>query len=117
LNKRVGVVINPATPASVLEEVLPDVDLVLVMTVNPGFGHQHFIHTTLPKIQRVRRMIQQARPDCELELDGGIDPATARLGVAAGANVLVAGSSIFGNPAGVDAAMTQLQAAAEETGQ
>jgi ribulose-phosphate 3-epimerase len=111
LNKRVGVVINPATPASVLEEVLPDVDLVLVMTVNPGFGHQHFIHTTLPKIQRVRRMIQQIRPDCELELDGGIDPATARLGVAAGANVLVAGSSIFGDPKGVGPAMLQLQAA------
>ena len=115
LKKRVGVVINPATPALVLEEVLPDVDLVLVMTVNPGFGHQHFIHTTLPKIQRVRRMIQQAHPGCELELDGGIDPATARLGVAAGANVLVAGSSIFGDPAGVDTAMKQLRAAAEKT--
>jgi ribulose-phosphate 3-epimerase len=117
LKKRVGIVINPATPASVLEEVLPDVDLVLVMTVNPGFGHQHFIHTTLPKIQRVRRMIQQAHPECELELDGGIDSATAPLGVGAGANVLVAGSSIFGNPAGVDAAMRQLEAAAEETNQ
>ena len=115
LKKRVGVVINPATPALVLEEVLPDVDLVLVMTVNPGFGHQHFIHTTLPKIQRVRRMIQQAHPGCELELDGGIDPATARLGVAAGADVLVAGSSIFGDPAGVDTAMKQLRAAAEKT--
>ena len=114
LKKRVGVVINPATPASVLEEVLPDVDLVLVMTVNPGFGHQHFIQTTLPKIQRVRRMIQQVRPDCELELDGGIDPATARLGVAAGADVLVAGSSIFGDREGVDAAMKQLRAATED---
>jgi ribulose-phosphate 3-epimerase len=114
LKKRAGVVINPATPASVLEEVLPDVDLVLVMTVNPGFGHQHFIHSTLPKIQRVRRMIQQVRPDCELELDGGIDPATARLGVAAGADVLVAGSSIFGAPEGVVSAMVQLRAAAED---
>jgi ribulose-phosphate 3-epimerase len=114
--KKVGVAINPATPASILEEVLPDVDLVLVMTVNPGFGHQLFIHSTLPKIQRVRRMIQQAHPDCELELDGGIDPATARLGVAAGANVLVAGSSIFGDPAGVDTAMKELRAAAEDTG-
>src|SRR6516225_1342596 len=111
LKKRVGVVINPATPGSVLEEVLPDVDLVLVMTVNPGFGHQHFIHTTLPKIQRVRRMIQQIKPGCELELDGGIDPTTAPLGVGAGANVLVAGSSIFGDPKGVGPAMLQLQAA------
>ncbi len=114
LGKPVGVAINPATPAAVLEEVLPDLDLVLVMTVNPGFGHQHFIHSTLPKIRRVRRMIQQVRPDCELELDGGIDPATARLGVAAGADVLVAGSSVFGDPAGVDAAMSRLRAATED---
>jgi len=114
LKKRLGVVINPATPASVLEEVLPDVDLVLVMTVNPGFGHQHFIHSTLPKIQRVRQMIEQSRHDCELELDGGIDPATARLGVAAGADVLVAGSSIFGDRDGVAAAMMQLRAATED---
>jgi len=117
LKKRVGVVINPATPASVLEEILPDVDQVLVMTVNPGFGHQHFIHTTISKIQRVRLMIQQAHPECELELDGGIDPATARLGVAAGADVLVAGSSIFGDPAGVDAAMMQLRTAARDAGE
>jgi ribulose-phosphate 3-epimerase len=113
LGKKIGVAINPATPASVLEEILPDLDLVLVMTVNPGFGHQHFIHSTLPKIERVRRMIQEIRPDCELELDGGIDPATARPGVAAGADVLVAGSSIFGGREGVDAAMKQLLAATE----
>jgi ribulose-phosphate 3-epimerase len=113
LEKRVGVVINPATPASVLEEVLPDVDLVLVMTVNPGFGHQHFIHTTLPKIRRVRRMIEQVKPGCELELDGGIDPSTAQLGVAAGADVLVAGSSIFGDREGVEAAMKRLRTAIE----
>jgi ribulose-phosphate 3-epimerase len=113
LKKRVGVVINPATPASVLEEVLPDVDLVLVMTVNPGFGHQQYIQTTLPKIQRVRRMIEQVKPGCELELDGGIDPTTAPLGVAAGANVLVAGSSIFGDRAGLEAAMKRLRTAIE----
>jgi ribulose-phosphate 3-epimerase len=111
LGKKVGLAINPATPASVLEEVLPDLDLVLVMTVNPGFGHQHFIHSMLPKIQRVRQMIEQSRSDCELELDGGIDPATAPLGVAAGANVLVAGSSIFGDRLGVDAAMKKLRTA------
>jgi len=70
LGKRVGLAINPATPATVLGEMLPDLDLVLVMTVNPGFGHQHFIHSTLAKIQRVRRIIQQVRRDCELELDG-----------------------------------------------
>lgn len=113
LGKRAGLAINPATPASVLEEVLPDLDLILVMTVNPGFGHQHFIHTTLPKIERVRHMIQQVKPDCELELDGGINPATAQLGVAAGADVLVAGSSIFYDAREVEAAMKQLQAATE----
>jgi ribulose-phosphate 3-epimerase len=109
LGKRVGLAINPATSAAVLEEVLPDLDLVLVMTVNPGFGHQHFIHSTLPKIQRVRRMIQQFRPECELELDGGIDETTAPLGVAAGANVLVAGTSIFGASQGIETAMRRLR--------
>jgi ribulose-phosphate 3-epimerase len=111
LGKSVGLAMNPATPASVLEEILPDLDLVLVMTVNPGFGHQHFIHSTLHKIQRVRKMIEQSKPDCELELDGEIDASTARLGVVAGANALVAGSSIFGGPEGVVAAMKRLRAA------
>jgi ribulose-phosphate 3-epimerase len=111
LGKRVGVVINPATPASVLEEILQDVDQVLVMTVNPGFGHQHFIHTTLPKIRRVRQMIEQIKPGCDLEVDGGIDPTTAPLVVDAGANVLVAGSAIFGDNEGVAAAMKRLRAA------
>ncbi|HTL57114.1 MAG TPA: hypothetical protein VL361_15640 [Candidatus Limnocylindrales bacterium] len=107
--KRVGLAINPATPAAVLEEVLPDLDLVLVMTVNPGFGHQHFIHSTLLKVQRVRWMIQQVRPECELELDGGIDETTAPLGLAAGANVLVAGTSIFGSNQGIETAMRRLR--------
>jgi ribulose-phosphate 3-epimerase len=111
LGKRAGVVINPATPASVLEEILLDVDQVLVMTVNPGFGAQHFIHTTLPKIRRVRQMIEQLKPGCDLEVDGGIDPTTAPLTVDAGANVLVAGSAIFGDSEGVAAAMKRLRAA------
>jgi len=111
MGKRVGLAINPATPAGVSEEVLPDLDLALVMTVNPGFGHQHFIHSTLAKIQRVRRMIQEVRPECELEVDGGIDEATARLAVAAGANVLVAGTSIFGCGQGVETAMRWLREA------
>jgi ribulose-phosphate 3-epimerase len=115
LSKPVGLAINPATPASVIEEVLPDLNLVLIMTVNPGFGHQHFIHTTLPKIQRVRQMIERSGCHCELELDGGIDATTARLGVAAGADVLVAGSSIFGDREGVDAAMRRLRTAIEDT--
>jgi len=114
LGKRVGVVINPATPAAVLGEILQDVDQVLVMTVNPGFGHQRFIHTTLPKIRRVRRMIDEMKPDCDLEVDGGIDVTTAPLVVDAGANVLVAGSAIFDGREGVIAAMSRLQAAANK---
>jgi ribulose-phosphate 3-epimerase len=114
LGKRAGVVINPATPASVLEEILQDVDQVLVMTVNPGFGAQHFIHTTLPKIRRVRQMIEQLKPGCDLEVDGGIDATTAPLVVDAGANVLVAGSAIFGENDGVAAAMKRLGAAVEK---
>jgi ribulose-phosphate 3-epimerase len=113
LGKRCGVVINPATPASVLEEVLPQVDQVLVMTVNPGFGGQHFLHTTLPKVQRVRQMIDEINPACDLELDGGIDPETAPLGVAAGANVLVAGTAVFGDRQGVTAAMSKLRGCLE----
>src|SRR5271157_4853087 len=79
LGKGAGVVINPATPAAVLEEILQDVDQVLVMTVNPGFGHQHFLPTTLPKIRRIRQMMEQIRPGRDLEVDGGIDAETAPL--------------------------------------
>jgi ribulose-phosphate 3-epimerase len=114
LGKRVSVVINPATPAAVLEEILHDVDQVVVMTVNPGFGHQPFIHTTLSKIRRVRQMIDEIKRGCDLEVDGGIDPATAPLVVEAGANVLVAGSAIFAAGDGVVAAMQRLHAAANQ---
>jgi ribulose-phosphate 3-epimerase len=109
LGKRAGVVINPATPASVLEEILPEVDLVLVMTVNPGFGHQHFLRSTLPKIERVRQMVERMKLSCEVEVDGGVDEETAPLAATAGADVLVAGSSIFGDGAGVASAMSRLR--------
>lgn len=111
LGKRAGVAINPATPAAVLEEILPDLAQVLVMTVNPGFGHQHFLRSTLGKIQRVRQMIEEMKSTCDLEVDGGIDEETAPLAVAAGANILVAGTSIFGDHQGVTAAMKRLQMA------
>ena len=114
LGKRVGVVINPATPAAVLEEILQDVDQVLVMTVNPGFGHQHFIHTTLPKIRRVRQLIDEIKRGCDLEVDGGIDAESAPLAVAAGANVLVAGTAIFGGNDEVAAAMDRLRASIKQ---
>lgn len=110
LGKKVGVVINPATPASALEEILPQLDLVLVMTVNPGFGGQSFLEAVLPKIRRVREMIERLRPECELEVDGGINEETAPLAVQAGANVLVAGSAIFTTADGIAAAMQRLTA-------
>ncbi len=110
LGKKAGVAINPATPASTLEEILPDLDLILVMTVNPGFGGQGFLSSTLAKIGRVRQLIDQSRPECELEVDGGVDHQTAPVVVAAGARVLVAGSSVFGAPGGAPEGMKHLQA-------
>ena len=114
LGKRAGVAINPATPAAMLEEILPDLDQVLVMTVNPGFGHQHFLQSTLQKIRRVARLIEQFNPECALEVDGGIDETTAPLAVEAGANVLVAGTSIFGANIRVADAMEGLRNAVTE---
>ena len=111
LGKRVGVAINPATSAAVLEEILQDLDQVLVMTVNPGFGHQRFLPGTLPKIARARQMIDRIKPGCGLEVDGGIDANTAPSAVAAGADVLVAGSAIFNDDEGVIAAMDRLRSA------
>jgi len=115
LGRRAGVVINPATPAAVLEEILPELDLVLVMTVNPGFGHQHFLHSTLPKIGRVRQMVERVNPRCEVEVDGGVDATTAPLAAAAGADVFVAGSSIFGESAGAAASIDRLRTAIANT--
>src|SRR5215469_15065890 len=117
LGKRVGVAINPATSAAVLEEILSDVDQVLVMTVDPGFGHQQFLATTLPKIRCVREMIERIKPACDLEVDGGIDAATAQLAVEAGAKVLLAGSAIFGAREGVTAGMDSLRTSLHLVGQ
>jgi ribulose-phosphate 3-epimerase len=116
LGKGAGAVINPATPAAVLEEILPDVDQVLVMTVDPGFGRQNFLHSTRPKIRRVCQMIERIKPGCDLVVDGGINEATAPLAVAAGANVLVAGSAIFAASEGISAAMDRLRAAIAHKG-
>jgi len=115
LGKRAGVAINPATPSLVLEEILECLDLVLVMTVNPGFGGQEFIPSTLPKLRRVRQMMAQRGLACDLEVDGGIHAVTAPLVVAAGANVLVVGNAIFGDGEGVAAAMRRLRRALATT--
>jgi ribulose-phosphate 3-epimerase len=108
LGLKAGIAINPATPADVLTEIIADLDLVLVMTVNPGFGGQKFIDSTLPKIQQVRQMIKDRGLSCDLEIDGGVDAQTAPRGVQAGANVLVAGSSIFNNKESIATAMEKL---------
>ncbi len=112
--KKAGVVLNPATPVVLLEEILPDVDLVLVMTVNPGFGGQQFLASTLGKIRRVREMIERVKPAVELEVDGGIDPGTALQTVSAGAWVMVAGSAVFHCQEGARAGMEQLRRAVGE---
>lgn len=116
LGKYAGVALNPATPADVLDVILPDIDLVLVMTVNPGFGGQKFISNMLPKIAKVRLMIDAIHPGVELEIDGGVDTATTPGAVKAGARVLVAGSHIYGRPEGVAAAMQGLMASAGSAG-
>jgi len=108
LGKKAGVAINPSTPAGLLSEVIGNVELVLVMTVNPGFGGQEFIMETLPKIREVRRQIEQKGLDCEVEVDGGINIETAPLVVEAGADVLVAGSSVYACKDGVAAAIQSL---------
>jgi ribulose-phosphate 3-epimerase len=113
LGMRAGVALNPATPPVMISQVLTDLDLVLVMTVNPGFGGQVFIPTMVPKIAEVRRLLDEAGSPAELEVDGGINPDTAPLAVEAGARVLVAGEAIYGSRMGVTAAIRALREAAE----
>ncbi|WP_413380055.1 ribulose-phosphate 3-epimerase [Alkalihalobacillus sp. 1P02AB] len=90
-----GVVINPATPVSAIEPIIKDVSLVLLMTVNPGFGGQSFIESVLPKITEVKNLADKFNLSLDIEVDGGVNPETAKLCVEAGANVLVAGSAIY----------------------
>jgi ribulose-phosphate 3-epimerase len=113
LGKKAGVVLNPGTSVSTLKPILESVDLILLMTVNPGFGGQAFIHEVVDKVRRVRDLIGD-RP-IDLEIDGGITPETAPLVTAAGANVLVAGSAVFkpGDEAGYGQAIAAIRSAAE----
>jgi ribulose-phosphate 3-epimerase len=108
-----GVARNPATPPSANEHVLDLVAMVLVMTVNPGFGGQAYIATMEPKVAEVRRMIDARGLDIDIEVDGGIGPSTVAGAAAAGANLLVAGSSLYKDPEGLEHAVTELRAAAE----
>ena len=105
LDVRSGVALNPASPLALIEGVLAEVDLVLLMTVNPGWGGQAFLHSVLPKMRRLRRMLDEQGLAAELEVDGGITAETAPLVVEAGARVLVAGSAVFQHADGVGRAM------------
>ena len=93
---KAGVALNPASPLALIEDILPNVDMVLLMTVNPGFGGQNFIPEVLPKISRLRRMLDLAGLKTDIQVDGGVNAETARQVIGAGANVLVAGSYVYG---------------------
>lgn len=108
LGKKAGAAINPATPASTLDEIVELLDLVLVMTVNPGFGGQRFIEYTLRKLRTVRQTLDSRNPACELEVDGGIEPHTIGRAHEAGAAVFVAGTAVFGHPEGPAAGVRSL---------
>ena len=96
--KKAGIVLKPKTPAEAALPFLEAVDLILVMTVEPGFGGQKFMADMMPKVETLRRWIDARNPACELEVDGGVDPATCKTCIAAGANVLVAGSAVYKAP-------------------
>lgn len=116
LGRRAGVALNPSTPVATLDDVLDLLDLVLIMTVNPGFGGQKFIGYTLKKIRQVRERLDDRNPRCELEVDGGIDAKTAPRVVEAGGRVLVAGTSVFGHPQGPAAGVRSLTNSCAGTG-
>jgi ribulose-phosphate 3-epimerase len=98
LGKRAGAVLNPATPLVSLEEILPDLDLVMLMSVNPGFGGQSFIRSSIGKIRTLRKMIDERQLHTGIEVDGGVSPATIAEVAGAGANIFVAGSAVFKQP-------------------
>jgi ribulose-phosphate 3-epimerase len=108
---KAGVVLNPATPLAMIEEVLGDIDYVLLMSVNPGFGGQKFIPSSIGKLRRLRELIRSAAPGVKIEIDGGIGPDNAAQVVASGAEILVAGSAIFGKPNPSEALRDLLRAA------
>lgn len=111
LGAKTGVAINPATPLSAVEEILLEIDQLLVMTVNPGFGGQKFIESSIDKVARAQDLISRAGAPTEIEVDGGIDRSTAPKIVQAGASILVAGNAIYRHPGGVATAIAELRAA------
>jgi len=111
LGARAGVSLNPPTPLSAVDEFIHHVDLILIMSVNPGFGGQSFIPETLPRIANMRKMIDNRKPGIELEVDGGINADNAPEIVEAGANVLVAGNSVFRAEEGISGAIQRLREA------
>lgn len=116
LGCQAGVALNPATPTTVLEEILPEVDLVLVMSVNPGFGGQSYIPASTNKILRVRRMLDMSRSQAWLEVDGGVNAQNIGSVVRAGANLVVAGSAVFGGTQSIAENVAQLQTAVQNAG-
>jgi ribulose-phosphate 3-epimerase len=112
LGAKAAVVINPATPASAISQVLDLVDMVLVMTVNPGFGGQAYIASMEPKVREIKRMIDDAGYDVSIEMDGGIGPSTIAAAAAAGADVFVAGTALFRHPGGLTEAVKDLRSRA-----
>jgi ribulose-phosphate 3-epimerase len=112
--KKAGVVLNPATPLGTLEDILPDLEQVLIMTVNPGFGGQRFLESVVPKVARLQKTIEERKLDCAIEVDGGMSASNVGAMVKVGASVIVAGSSVFHAPKGIAEGVRSLRSAAEQ---
>jgi ribulose-phosphate 3-epimerase len=110
LGLRAGIALNPSTPLAMVEEVLPHTDLILVLTVEPGFGGAPLIESVVGKVQRMRRMLDEAHLSARLQVDGGINETTVPRVARAGADVFVAGQAVFGYPAGIEAGLRALRA-------
>ena len=109
LGGKAGVVLNPATPLATLDEILPELDQILIMSVNPGFGGQSFIESSVEKVRRLKRMLDERGLEIPIEIDGGVGPENADRVVAAGATLLVAGSSVYKAPGGAAAGVRRLR--------
>lgn len=111
LDVKAGVALNPSTPINIIENVMNDIDMVVIMTVNPGFGGQKFIESMLPKIKSMRDVIEREGMDIEIEVDGGINPQNSKLAAEAGANILVAGNAVFKGEGSIQENIARLKGA------